>query len=67
MSRPAGACTASTSCRAGSPCSAPQHKSAVADAPNALKANYRDMQAQIQQAQQYVEYYDREFRRQQSP
>ena len=33
---------------------------------NALKANYRDMQAQIQQAQHDVEYYDREFRRQQS-
>lgn len=38
----------------------------VADALNALKANYRDMQAQIQQAQQDVDYYDREFRRQQS-
>ena len=37
----------------------------VADALNALKANYRDMQAQIQQAQQDVDYYDREFRRQQ--
>jgi membrane fusion protein, multidrug efflux system len=32
---------------------------------NALKANYRDMQAQIQQAQDDIEYYDREFRRQQ--
>jgi len=38
----------------------------VADALNALKANYRDMQAQIQQAQHDVDYYDREFRRQQS-
>jgi membrane fusion protein (multidrug efflux system) len=32
---------------------------------NALKANYRDMQAQIQQAQDDIDYYDREFRRQQ--
>jgi membrane fusion protein, multidrug efflux system len=32
---------------------------------NALKANYGDMQAQIKQAQNDVEYYDREFRRQQ--
>jgi membrane fusion protein, multidrug efflux system len=32
---------------------------------NALKANYRDMQAQIKQAQYDIEYYDREFRRQQ--
>src|SRR4030081_1971454 len=32
---------------------------------NALKANYRDMQAQIKQAQDDIEYYDREFRRQQ--
>jgi membrane fusion protein (multidrug efflux system) len=32
---------------------------------NALKANYRDMQAQIKQAQDDVEYYDREFHRQQ--
>jgi membrane fusion protein (multidrug efflux system) len=32
---------------------------------NALKANYRDMQAQIKQAQNDIEYYDREFRRQQ--
>jgi membrane fusion protein (multidrug efflux system) len=38
----------------------------VADALNALKANYRDMQAQILQAQHDVDYYDREFRRQQS-
>src|SRR5260221_7061275 len=39
----------------------------VADALNALKANYRDMQAQIQQAQHDVDYYDREFHRQQTP
>jgi membrane fusion protein (multidrug efflux system) len=32
---------------------------------NALKANYRDMQAQIKQAQNDIDYYDREFRRQQ--
>src|SRR5258708_6753431 len=32
---------------------------------NALKANYQDMQAQIKQAQNDIEYYDREFRRQQ--
>src|SRR6266446_2538577 len=32
---------------------------------NALKANYRDMQAQLQQAQHDIDYYDREFRRQQ--
>jgi membrane fusion protein (multidrug efflux system) len=32
---------------------------------NALKANYRDMQAQIKQAQDDIEYYDREFHRQQ--
>src|SRR5258708_12409950 len=32
---------------------------------DALKANYRDMQAQIKQAQDDVEYYDREFHRQQ--
>ena len=38
----------------------------IADALNALKAKYRDMQAQIQQAQHDVDYYDREFRRQQS-
>jgi len=37
----------------------------VRDALNALKANYRDMQSQIQQAQNDVEYYDTEFRRQQ--
>lgn len=33
---------------------------------NALKANYRDMQAQIAQAEDSVAYYDREFQRQQS-
>jgi membrane fusion protein (multidrug efflux system) len=38
----------------------------VRDALNALKANYRDMQAQIQQAQYDLDYYDREFRRQQT-
>src|SRR6266478_5988394 len=32
---------------------------------NALKANYQDMQAQTKQAQYDIEYYDREFRRQQ--
>jgi membrane fusion protein (multidrug efflux system) len=32
---------------------------------NALKANYRDMQAQIKQAQDDVDYYEREFHRQQ--
>ena len=32
---------------------------------NALKANYRDMQAQIKQAQDDIDYYDREFHRQQ--
>jgi membrane fusion protein (multidrug efflux system) len=32
---------------------------------NALKANYQDMQAQIRQAQNDIDYYDREFRRQQ--
>jgi membrane fusion protein (multidrug efflux system) len=32
---------------------------------NALKANYQDMLAQIKQAQNDIEYYDREFRRQQ--
>jgi membrane fusion protein (multidrug efflux system) len=37
----------------------------VRDALNALKANYRDMQAQIKQAQNDVDYYDTEFRRQQ--
>jgi membrane fusion protein, multidrug efflux system len=35
------------------------------DALNALKANYRDMQAQIQQAQYDIEYYATELRRQQ--
>jgi membrane fusion protein (multidrug efflux system) len=38
----------------------------VGDALNALKANYRDMQTQITQAQNDVGYYDTEFRRQQS-
>jgi membrane fusion protein (multidrug efflux system) len=38
----------------------------VGDALNALKANYRDMQAQIQQAQYDLEYYSTEFRRQQT-
>src|ERR1700686_1334459 len=33
---------------------------------NALKANYQDMQAQTKQAQYDIEYYDREFRRQQT-
>jgi membrane fusion protein (multidrug efflux system) len=37
----------------------------VKDALNALKANYRDMQAQIQQAQHDVEYYATELHRQQ--
>jgi membrane fusion protein, multidrug efflux system len=37
----------------------------VANDLNALKANYRDMQAQIQQAQDDIDYYDREFHRQQ--
>jgi membrane fusion protein, multidrug efflux system len=37
----------------------------VADALSALKANYRDMEAQIQQAQDDIAYYDREFHRQQ--
>ncbi len=37
----------------------------VKDALNALKANYRDMQAQIQQAQHDVEYAATEFHRQQ--
>jgi membrane fusion protein (multidrug efflux system) len=32
---------------------------------NALEANYRDMQAQIKQAQDDIGYYDREFHRQQ--
>ena len=32
---------------------------------NALKANYQDMQAQIKQAQYDIDYYDREYRRQQ--
>jgi membrane fusion protein, multidrug efflux system len=38
----------------------------VKDALNALKANYRDMQAQIEQAQHDVEYYATELRRQQN-
>jgi membrane fusion protein, multidrug efflux system len=38
----------------------------VADALNALKANYGDMQTQIQQAQYDVEYYGTEFHRQQT-
>jgi membrane fusion protein (multidrug efflux system) len=37
----------------------------VANDLNALKANYRDMQAQIKQAQNDIDYYDREFHRQQ--
>jgi membrane fusion protein (multidrug efflux system) len=37
----------------------------VRDDINALKASYRDMQAQIKQAQDDVAYYDREFQRQQ--
>jgi membrane fusion protein, multidrug efflux system len=37
----------------------------VRDALNALKANYRDMQAQIDQAHNDIDYYDTEFRRQQ--
>jgi membrane fusion protein (multidrug efflux system) len=37
----------------------------VTDALNALKANYRDMQAQIQQAQHDIEYYATELHRQQ--
>jgi membrane fusion protein, multidrug efflux system len=36
----------------------------VRDALNALKANYRDMQAQIEQANNDVGYYDTEFQRQ---
>jgi membrane fusion protein (multidrug efflux system) len=32
---------------------------------NALKATYQDMQAQIKQAQNDIDYYDREYRRQQ--
>jgi membrane fusion protein (multidrug efflux system) len=38
---------------------------AVRNSLNALKANYRDMQSQIQQAQNDIEYYDTEFHRQQ--
>jgi membrane fusion protein (multidrug efflux system) len=38
----------------------------VRDALNALKANYRDMQAQIKQAQNDVDYFNTEFNRQQT-
>ena len=38
----------------------------VGDSLNALKANYRDMQAQIRQAQNDVDYFGTEFRRQQN-
>jgi membrane fusion protein (multidrug efflux system) len=38
----------------------------VRDALNALKANYRDMQSQIEQAQNDIDYFDTEFRRQQN-
>jgi membrane fusion protein, multidrug efflux system len=37
----------------------------VRDALNALKANYRDMQSQIEQAQSDISYFDTEFHRQQ--
>ncbi len=37
----------------------------VGNALNALKANYRDMQAQIKQAQNDIDYFNTEFRRQQ--
>jgi membrane fusion protein (multidrug efflux system) len=37
----------------------------VGDALNALKANYQDMQSQIQQAQYDIDYFGTEFRRQQ--
>jgi membrane fusion protein, multidrug efflux system len=37
----------------------------VRDSLNALKANYRDMQSQIQQAQNDIDYFDTEFHRQQ--
>jgi membrane fusion protein, multidrug efflux system len=37
----------------------------VRDALNALKANYRDMQAQIKQGQNDIDYFGTEFRRQQ--
>jgi membrane fusion protein (multidrug efflux system) len=37
----------------------------VRDALNALQANYRDMQSQIQQAQNDIEYFNTEFHRQQ--
>jgi membrane fusion protein, multidrug efflux system len=37
----------------------------VRDSLNALKANYRDVQSQIQQAQNDIEYFDTEFHRQQ--
>jgi membrane fusion protein (multidrug efflux system) len=38
----------------------------VRDSLNALKANYRDMQAQIQQAQDDIDYFDTEYNRQQN-
>jgi membrane fusion protein, multidrug efflux system len=38
----------------------------VGDALSALKANYRDMQTQIQQGQYDIDYYGTEFRRQQT-
>jgi membrane fusion protein, multidrug efflux system len=41
------------------------HVGSVRDALNALKANYRDMQAQIQLAQHDIEYYATELHRQQ--
>jgi membrane fusion protein, multidrug efflux system len=37
----------------------------VRDGLNALKASYRDMQSQIQQAQNDIDYFDTEYRRQQ--
>jgi membrane fusion protein (multidrug efflux system) len=37
----------------------------VGDALNALKANYKDMQSQIQQSRYDIDYFDTEFRRQQ--
>jgi membrane fusion protein (multidrug efflux system) len=37
----------------------------VGDSLNALKANYKDMQSQIQQAQDDIDYFGTEFRRQQ--
>ena len=38
----------------------------VGDSLNALKANYKDMQSQIQQAQDDIDYFGTEFRRQQN-